>query len=65
MQAVSGRSYESYVQTEILDPLQMRDSFTSETAAEQRGLATGYNFWFGRPRAAEVATIAGFFRPGT
>ena len=29
VQTVAGRSYESYVQTEILDPLQMRDSFTS------------------------------------
>ena len=32
VQAVAGRSYESYVQTEIFDPLQMRGSFTSEAA---------------------------------
>jgi CubicO group peptidase (beta-lactamase class C family) len=54
VQTVAGRSYESYVQTQIFDPLQMRDSFTSEAAAEQDGLATGYNYWFGRPRAADL-----------
>src|SRR6266511_1702068 len=54
VQTVAGRSYESYVQTEIFDPLQMRDSFTSEAAAEQDGLATGHNYWFGRPRAADL-----------
>ncbi len=64
VQAVSGRSYESYVQTEILDRLQMRDSFTSEATAEQHGLATGYNFWFGRPRAAEVAYNRGLLPAG-
>jgi CubicO group peptidase (beta-lactamase class C family) len=53
-QTVAGQSYESYVQTQIFDPLRMRDSFTSEAAAEQDGLATGYNYWFGRPRAADL-----------
>ena len=32
VQTVAGRSYESYVQTEILDPLQMHGSFTSAAA---------------------------------
>ncbi len=54
VQTVAGRSYESYVQTQILDPLRMRDSFTSEAAAERQGLASGYNYWFGRPRAADL-----------
>jgi CubicO group peptidase (beta-lactamase class C family) len=54
VQTVAGRSYESYVQTQIFDPLRMRDSFTSEAAAEQEGLATGHNYWFGRPRAADL-----------
>ena len=44
VQTVAGRSYESYVQTEIFDPLQMRGSFTSETAAEPHGLVTGYHY---------------------
>ena len=64
VQAVSGRSYESYVQTKILDPLQMRDSFTSQAAAEQHGLATGYHYWFGRPRAAELPYNRGLIPAG-
>ena len=64
MQTVAGRSYESYVQTEILDPLQMRDSFTSAAAAEQHGLATGYHYWFGRPRAADLPYNRGLVPAG-
>jgi CubicO group peptidase (beta-lactamase class C family) len=64
VQVVSGRSYESYVQTEILDRLQMRDSFTSQAAAEQHGLATGYHYWFGRPRAAELPYNRGLIPAG-
>src|SRR5215211_3140876 len=54
VQTVTGRSYESYVEAAIFDPLQMRDSFTSEAAGEQDGLATGHNYWFGRPSAADL-----------
>ena len=54
VQTVTGRSYETYVEAEIFDPLQMRDSFTSEAAGEQDGLATGHNYWFGRPSAADL-----------
>jgi len=54
VQTVTARSYESYVEAEIFDPLQMRDSFTSEAAGEQDGLATGHNYWFGRPSAADL-----------
>jgi CubicO group peptidase (beta-lactamase class C family) len=54
VQTVAGRSYESYVQTQIFDPLQMRYAYTSEAYAQNHGLATGYNYWFGRPRAADL-----------
>ena len=64
VQAVSGRSYERYVQTEILDPLQMHDSFTSQAAAEEHGLATGYHYWFGRPRAADLPYNRGLVPAG-
>jgi CubicO group peptidase (beta-lactamase class C family) len=64
VQRVAGRSYESYVQTEIFDPLQMRDSFTSEAAVKQHGLATGYHFWFGRPRAADLPYNRGLVPAG-
>jgi CubicO group peptidase (beta-lactamase class C family) len=55
VQTVAGQSYESYVQTKIFDPLQMRNSYTSEAAAQPAGLATGHNYWFGRARAANLA----------
>ncbi len=64
VQTVAGRSYESYVQTEILDPLQMRGSFTSAAAAEHHGLATGYHYWFGRPRAADLPYNRGLVPAG-
>lgn len=64
VQTVAGRSYESYVQTKIFDPLQMRHSFTSEGTAEPDGLATGYNYWFGRPRAADLPYNRGLLPTG-
>ncbi len=54
VQTVAGESYERYVQTRIFDPLRMRSSYTSEAAAQPQGLATGHNYWFGRPRAADL-----------
>ena len=64
VQTVAGRSYESYVQTEILDPLEMHGSFTSAAAAEHHGLATGYRYWFGRPRAANLPYNRGLVPAG-
>jgi CubicO group peptidase (beta-lactamase class C family) len=51
VQAVSGQPYETYVREHILMPLDMRNSVMSVTAAEQRGLVTGYRYWFGFPFA--------------
>jgi CubicO group peptidase (beta-lactamase class C family) len=64
VQTVAGESYERYVQTRILDPLQMRHSYTSEAAAEPQGLATGHNYWFGRPRAADLPYNRGLVPAG-
>jgi CubicO group peptidase (beta-lactamase class C family) len=64
VQTVAGRSYESYVQTKIFYPLQMQNSYTSEAAARPAGLATGYNYWFGRPRAANLAYNRGLVPAG-
>jgi CubicO group peptidase (beta-lactamase class C family) len=64
VQTVAGRSYESYIQTEILDPLRMSDSYTSEAAAKQHGLATGHHYWFGRPRAADLPYNRGLILAG-
>jgi EmrB/QacA subfamily drug resistance transporter len=64
VQTVAGRSYENYVQTEILDPLDMRGSFTSEATAKQHGLAAGYRYLFGRPRAAQLPYNRGLVPAG-
>jgi CubicO group peptidase (beta-lactamase class C family) len=64
VQTVAGQSYERYVQTKILDPLRMRNSYTSEAAAQPHGFATGHNYWFGRPRAADLPYNRGLVPAG-
>ena len=54
VQAVSGQSYETYIQQHIFDPLQMGSSYTSRTEAEQQGLPTGHRYWYGFPVASEL-----------
>ena len=54
VQAVSGQSYETYIQQHIFDPLQMRNSYTSGTEAVQHGLPTGHRYWYGFPVASEL-----------
>ena len=51
IQAVSGQSYETYIQQNIFDRLDMRNSFTSQEKALKHGMATGYRWWFGIPLA--------------
>jgi CubicO group peptidase (beta-lactamase class C family) len=52
VQAVSGQSYETYIQEHIFKPLEMQHSFTSKTEAQQDGLAVGFQKWFGIPVAS-------------
>lgn len=52
IQAVTGQSYETYIQEHIFQPLNMQNSFTSKTEAQQDGLAVGYQKWFGIPVAS-------------
>jgi CubicO group peptidase (beta-lactamase class C family) len=54
VQTVSGQPYEMYVRQHILEPLGMRNSVMSVTEAKKRGLVTGYRYWFGFPRAADL-----------
>ena len=49
VQMVSGQPYEQYVKEHILTPLGMNNSFMFLPEAQQHGLATGHQFWFGRP----------------
>ena len=52
IQAVTGQSYETYIKEHIFQPLDMQNSFTSKTEAQQAGLAVGYQKWFGIPVAS-------------
>jgi len=54
VQVVSGQSYEAYVEQHIFAPLDMQASFTSQRQAQQRGMATGYRWWFGFPFPAAM-----------
>ena len=47
IQTVSGMSYEEYIQKNIFNKLDMKNSFTSEEAALKNGLATGYKVVYG------------------
>jgi CubicO group peptidase (beta-lactamase class C family) len=49
VQTVSGESYEHYVKEHILTPLNMNESFMFVPKAQRHGLATGHQYWFGRP----------------
>ena len=49
VQAVSGQSYEEYVEQHIFGPLDMRNSFASQEEASQHQMASGYRWWFGIP----------------
>jgi hypothetical protein len=59
VQAVSGQSYEAYVQQHIFEPLHMRQSFVSESEAMQHGMATGYRWWFGLPVPSHLPYLRG------
>jgi CubicO group peptidase (beta-lactamase class C family) len=54
VQMVSGQSYERYIQEHIFDPLEMKNSFTSQEEAQLNGMSTGYNTFFGIPFAKDV-----------
>lgn len=54
VQTVSGQSYEEYVHQHIFAPLEMQNSFVSQTEAMRHGMATGYRWWFGFPFPANV-----------
>ena len=57
VQAVSGETYEEYIQAHIFEPLDMRNSFVSQEKAQKNGMATGYQYQFGIPVPAELPYI--------
>lgn len=49
IQKVSGQRYEDYIQQNIFDPLEMKNSHTSLASARQGNAASGYYPFFGIP----------------
>ena len=64
VQTVSGRSYETYIQENIFDLLEMQNSFTSQAEAQTRGFATGYHYAFGIPMAVDLPHNRGLLPAG-
>lgn len=63
VEAASGQSYADYVREHILAPLDMNHTFTSRVDAKQHGLAMGYRYWFGIPRATPHLRLPGSALP--
>ena len=55
VEKVSGQSYADYVTQHILEPLDMRHSYTSRADALADGMAEGHHFMFGRAFTDERA----------
>lgn len=64
VEAVSGQQYDQYLQQHVLDPLDMKHSFTSQAAAQGQGLAAGYRLWFGIPVATDLTYSRAFRSTG-
>ena len=64
VQTVSGQSYESYIQENIFDLLEMQNSFTSQIEAQPQGFATGYHYAFGMPMAVDLPFNRGLLPAG-
>lgn len=47
IQAVTGESYEKYIEENIFIPLEMKKSYTSSGKAKKYGLSSGYRSFFG------------------
>ena len=59
IEAASGKSYPSYIQNHIFDPLGMSHSYTSKEAAKRNGLAMGYRHWLSIPFPAPNLPVPG------
>ncbi len=54
VQYVSGQSYEGYLKQHIFAPLEMKNSYVSQSEALQYGMASGHQWWFGIPIATNL-----------
>jgi CubicO group peptidase (beta-lactamase class C family) len=64
VQTISQEPYGDYIQQHIFQPLEMRNSFTSQELAKRAGMATGYRYWFGLPVAFDAPYLAALLPAG-
>ena len=64
IEVVSGMSYASYVQENIFNPLEMKNSFSDEENARIDGLSAGYRYYFGLPVAVDLKEPEGAMAAG-
>ena len=64
VEAVSGETFEAYMQSHVFDPLQMTHTYTSKAAAAANGLAMGHRSLFGRPLAYDETLPRGSIPSG-
>lgn len=65
LQAVTGRSWQELIQTQVLQPLQMDQAHTDHDAAQQAGMTALHRMWFGLPVAQHVTLLPGFAPTGS
>lgn len=65
LQAVTGRSWQELIQTQVFQPLQMNHSHTDHDAARQAGMTALHRMWFGLPVAQHVTPLPGFAPTGS
>jgi len=56
---LSGESFESYMQTNVLQPLQLNNTFLFREEARAKGMAVGYKLCFGAPAAYDAPMYRG------
>lgn len=56
---LSGESFESYMQTKVLQPLQLNNTYLFRKDARAKGMAVGYKLCFGEPAAYNAPTYRG------
>lgn len=64
IEAVTGETWQDYVQTNIFDPLDMTDTHTDKAAAEAAGLTGTHRFFFGFPLETDGTHLPGLAPTG-
>lgn len=65
LQAVTGRSWQAQIQSQVFQPLRMTHSHTDHAAGRQAGMTAVHRLWFGVPVAHRVDLRPGFAPAGS